>query len=626
MSGAPDIDALIGDHLDGVLGEEGRLRLEAWLAADPAHRRRFLRLVMDHAALTRLARAMAAKPPTLRTRRILARRPRPWLAPLALAAGLLLALGAWWLWAGPSGQAITIEAPAVAIQPPAIDRQPQLAGRRLAAGTRFAADKAALLHWDDGSEIRLAPGTEVEIGSGLGLHLLRGRLDAVIAAQPAEQPARFSTNEAMVTVVGTSLAVEAGAGESSTEVRKGQVRVRRNANGSEVLVGADECVAIAAGLDLRVRPLGSPAGTIHQVAAGARWPDLARLQPGDVIELAAGTHTGAWRLPASGTALRPIEVRGAGMEATCIDASGASTSGEHNGPRAVLQVDGRHVVISGLTLRGARNTTANAAGLRLLSGADAIALRSCRIDGCDIGVFTDPGPGDLLVEDCVIVGNGTASPVRATHNLKLANRSATVRGCRISDAHFGVNIELHDGQHRLIGNRISGGGEGEIGLVLNGAVPSRLDLVGNLVVGRTRAAGSNHDRFIYVNRPPGAALQLTLHGCTLVAGEPLNQMIDASGCEVMLSSSIVAGSARLATPGTRLSGQDNCLPEQADDAGLTRTKRDAPGFIDPAAGDYRLLPGSPCRGAALSPPPALEPPGVGTPARPRGADGNIGAY
>lgn len=607
MSAVLDIDALIGDHLDGVLGEAGRLQLEAWLAADPAHRRRFLRLVMDHAALTRLATAMAAKPPTLRTRRILARRPRPWLAPLALAAGLLLAIGGWWLWSGTDGQ-------------------PRLDGRQLAAGTRFAADGATRLRWDDGSEVSLAPGTEVEIGSGLALRLLRGRLDAVIAAQPAERPASFATGEATVTVVGTSLAIEAGAGESSTEVRKGRVRVRRESDGAEVTVGAEECVAIAAGLDLRVRPLGSPAGTVHRVAAGAPWPDLAKLQPGDVIELAAGTHAGAWRLPASGTALRPITVRGTGMAATCLDASGASTSGEHNGPRAVLQVDGRHVVITGLTLRGARNTTANAAGMRLMSSADVIALRSCRIDGCDIGVFADPGPGDLLIEDCDIVGNGIASPLRATHNLKLANRSATVRGCRISDAPFGLNIELHEGRHRLLGNRITGGGEGEIGIELGGAVASTVELAGNLVVGRVRAAGSNHDRFIQVNRPSGAAVQLTLHACTLVAGEPLNWLIDASGCDVVLSSSIVVGSARLATPGTRLAGQGNCLPEQSADAGLAQTLFGDPGFADPAAGDYRLRPGSPCRGAATSPPPELEPPGVGTPARPRSADGNLGAY
>lgn len=610
------IDRLVSDHLDGALDAAGRERLEAWLAADATHRRRFVRLAMDHAALLRLTSVMAAKPATVRTRRILERRPRAWRLPLALAASLLLAVGGWWLWAGAG----------------AAERQPLLLadGSRLAAGSTVAApaDAAAVLRWDDGSEIRLLPGTQAEVGSGLDLRLLRGRLEAAIATQPEHQPARFATAEAVVTVVGTTLAVEAGEGESAAEVEHGRIGVRRTADGAEVAVSAGECVAIVPGRDLRVRPLGTPSGTVHRVAPGGAWPDLGRLQPGDAIELAAGTHVGAWRLRASGTALRPIVVRGAGMDATLIDATGAQTSGERSAPRAALQVDGHHVIVADLALRGARNTTANAAGLRLLPTADAVTLRASRISGCDLGISADPGSGALLVEDCVIHGNGIASAVRSTHNLRLANRSATVRGCRISDAPFGANIELHDGRHRLIGNRISGGAEGEIGIGLTQTTSCELEAVGNLVVGRARATDSNHDRFIYVNRPGGATgtVQLRLHACTLVAGAPLNWMIDAAGGEVTLTASIVAGSTRLATPGTRLGGHGNCLPEHADAGALSGTLHGDPGFADPAAGDYRLAPTSPCRGVAVPQPPAIAPPGTDAPAGPRPAAGGIGAY
>jgi ferric-dicitrate binding protein FerR (iron transport regulator) len=641
MSSGPPVIRLISDHLDGALDAPGRARLEGWLAEDPAHRQRFVRMAMDHAALKRLASVMAAKPPTLRTRRILARRrPQPWLMPFALAASLMLAAaGGWWRWSGSAGS----PAPAGDHRPllASAPRQPLLAsargvaatiGSRLSAGTPLvtAADGMATLRWDDGSEVHLDAGTEVEIGDGIAVRLVRGRIAAELAAQPSDHPACFTTSEADVFVVGTALAIAAGDGESSAEVGHGRVRVRQRSTAAEAMVGAGECVAIAPGLPLRVRPIGSPAGVVHRVMAGGDWPDQASVHPGDLIELASGIHPGSHRLTASGTLLRPIVVRGAGMDATVLDATSATTSGEHSGPRGVLQVEGRHVAIRDLTLRGARNATANAAGVRMLDGADGIALSGCRIAGCDSGMMADPGPGSLLVEDCVIAGNGIDSRARSTGNLKLANRDVTIRGCRISDARFGVNVELRDGTHHLIGNRIGGGAEGEIGIVLSGPGRNSVELAGNLIASEPRAQGSNRSRFIYVHRPTEVAgtLLLAIHASTLVAGEPSNWMIDAPGCTVELTASIVAGSPNLATAGTVLAGTGNCLPAEASDAGLGGTVRGAPGFIDAAAGDYRLLPTSPCHGAAPATPPLprLAPPGVMGGAAPRSPDGNIGAY
>jgi len=635
MSRIADIDTLISEHLEGLLGDEGRLRLEAWLTEAPAHRRRYLHLVMEHAALTRLAATMAAKPPTLRTRRVLARRrPQPWLVPLALAAGLVLSVAGWWLWP----QADARAQPLAAVEQPADALLPVLTagtgtdgviGSRLAAGSSLTTDAegTAMLRWDDGSEVRLDADTRVEIGSTTGLRLLAGRLSATMAAQPAQRPARFATSDAEVIVIGTTLVLAAADGESAVEVGHGRVRVRRLADAAEVAVAAGECVAVAPGLPLRARPLGSPAGTLHRVEPGAAWP--VKLVPGDVVELAAGTHPGARRWTATGTTLRPILLRGAGPDATILDATGVATSGEHSGPRAVVQVEGRHVGITGLALRGARNGL-NAAGVRLLSGADAVTVSDCRISDCDQGITADGGSGNLLVEDCDIAGNGIEILGRSSGNLKLANRSTTLRGCRIGAARFGVNIELHDGRHRLIANRISGGGDGEIGFELAGATDSRIDLLGNLVVGTPRAHGRNRNRFIFVNRPAGAGgkVQIVVRSCTLVAGESKNQMLDAPGCQVELTACIVVGGSRLATAATTLTGRANCLPTATADSGLSGTLRGDPGFVDQAQGDFHLRPGSLCRGAA--PPglvgPGREPPGTATRSRERDSMVDIGAF
>src|SRR5258708_3838768 len=95
-----DGDQLISAHLDGELDEDGQRRLDAWLAADREHQRRFLRLVMDHRALAERTaverfRTRGRKGET--ARRPAARRPA-WPRRGALAAGLALALAGAWAW------------------------------------------------------------------------------------------------------------------------------------------------------------------------------------------------------------------------------------------------------------------------------------------------------------------------------------------------------------------------------------------------------------------------------------------------------------------------------------------------------------------------------------------------
>src|SRR5258708_25017948 len=46
-----ETDRLINAYLDGELDDAGQRQLDAWLANDREHQRRFLRLVMDHRAI-----------------------------------------------------------------------------------------------------------------------------------------------------------------------------------------------------------------------------------------------------------------------------------------------------------------------------------------------------------------------------------------------------------------------------------------------------------------------------------------------------------------------------------------------------------------------------------------------
>lgn len=597
------IDALIGDHLDGALDASGRRALEDWLAADPAHRRRFVRLVMLHRALSARAAAPAA-------RRAPRRRPLlPYAA--ALAAALILVLSAWWLRTGSA-------APAAAgpLYVP-------LAGepRRLSPGDAVAAGS---LRWDDGTLVELADGTRAVLGEAVGLHLEVGSLAAAVAPQPAARPARFTTAEAEVGVIGTTLTVDAAAGESAVAVSHGRVRVRRVTDGAEAEVGAGACLAVAPQGELRVRPVGTPSGRVYAIRPGDPLPPDAALGPGDVIEFAPGVHRGAWRLAASGTRLRPLLVRGAGMDASVLDAGASDVSGAGAAPRAALQLEGSWIAVSGLGITGARNRT-NAAGIRLLARADGIAVRDCRIHGNDQGIVADAGSGSLLVDGCAIAGNGSAEAPGLTHNLNLGGRSAEVRGSLIDDAVAGVNVKLRAGTHRLIGCRIAGGGDGEI--VVDADASCSLEIIGCVVAGRARPEGWNRTRFIAVNAPPGLAA-VRIIGSTLVAGEPRQRIVDAGGGTIELSGCIVAGSDLLAPPGARLFGRSNCLTLAAPADGLAGVLRGDPAFRDPAAGDWRLRPDSRCRTArdpAVATPP-LEPPGAHGPARPRSADAALGAH
>src|SRR3954471_23492063 len=64
------------------------------------------------------------------------------------------------------------------------------------------------------------------------------------------------------------------------------------------------------------------------------------LQPGDVIEVDAGTYTDFCQLTASGTQAMPIVMRGVAGPRPIVDAAGKDLNGVGSTPRAIFQWNG----------------------------------------------------------------------------------------------------------------------------------------------------------------------------------------------------------------------------------------------------------------------------------------------
>lgn len=203
-----DLDRLFQAWLSGPLSEEDGRRLQE-LLADPAQRRRWRALADLEGALAERGAAVAREPAHASphtTRRLRRQRPAPrrWW-PLALAAGLLLAVGAGWL-LRPQGEAAL----------------PTLEGRPLARG--LAVEGPATLQWTDGSEAILAAASRARVAmQGKGLDLEAGSLAVQVASQPRGRRFTVRTSQALTEVVGTRFRLRCEAGLTALQVEEGAV-------------------------------------------------------------------------------------------------------------------------------------------------------------------------------------------------------------------------------------------------------------------------------------------------------------------------------------------------------------------------------------------------------------------
>ena len=232
---------------------------------------------------------------------------------------------------------------------------------------------------------------------------------------------------------------------------------------------------------------------------------LPRLRAGDVVEIDPGTYRETARLTANGTADAPITFRGVGESMPVFDAEGLDTSGRGPVPRAILQIQGAHVVVENLVFVNARNGE-NAAGIRLLDSTNAV-VRNCKISRCDMGLFG----GDretALVEGCDIFENGTETFNGYSHNLYMDGNRVIVRNCHIHDALFGQNYKSRAHYNELWFNHVAGSAEGEIGCVDGEGRTDRPNsnvlMVGNVVVSKADRTGNAAKFVLFGSEGEGA--------------------------------------------------------------------------------------------------------------------------
>ncbi len=615
-----EIAALISDHLDGLIDDAGAARLETWLAAERAHQERFLRMVMDHRAL--LAHyAMARhqrRPRSARTRRA------PALALLgALAA--LLALAVLW-WRAPLGArrtevvdpagatfALLLEGGGESVlragAPVAIAR-----GDALRPGDRItvAGGASCALRCPDGTVLRLADDAELELvatAPAKQLLLRRGRLEAEFSPQPPGQPAVIATPEAEVTVRGTALTVVSREGESRAEVSHGLVTLTRRSDHAVVPLAAGEYAIAAPQLALVARARGEPSGARYAVGAGQAYAglgELPALHPGDVVELHPGSHQGAYRFSANGTALRPITVRGVGAAPAVVTGAGLRP-GIGALPHALFEIAGAHLTIEHLDFAEARNG-GTAAGILIGVHAHHTVIRGCRITRCDKGIEAEDD--DLVIEDCEIGEIGALENDGFCHGLLLAGARAWVRHCDIHDCHHGQGIKCRSAFLLLQDCRLTDAEDGELGIVdpPAGPVPdSDVVVVGTLIASKPARRG-NQQRFIEVESDAGGSRRGTLYllNDTLVAADGRNLFINTAhaAMRTVAQNTIFFGSERIAQLGQGGFSARGCwMPSTAASPPGTADGVPAgaagPGFVDAARRDFRLRADAACRGRGV---------------------------
>jgi hypothetical protein len=331
------------------------------------------------------------------------------------------------------------------------------------------------------------------------------------------------------------------------------------------------------------------------------------LTAGDIVEVDPATYNEVKRWTVSGTAAKPIVIRGVGGARPIFDATNQVVDGVLPHPRAVFQVEGDYITLENLEFRNARNGD-NGAGIRVTSGNNA-TVRNCRITFCDMGMMSDNN-SNLVVEASEIASNGTSLYDGFSHNFYLGGNSATIRFCYIHDSLFGQNFKTRAHYTELLFNYIADSQDGEVGLVdaaETGATNSHAVMIGNIVISKPRLSGYNSGRFIQFGQDSGGQHNGTLFAFnnTLIAGDGRIQFLSANvtNATIVAENNIFYGSGQLVgTTGGGVRGTNNWAQTSASiPASFSATTGGTdPGFVNRAMRDLRLTKSSACRNVGLN--------------------------
>ena len=356
---------------------------------------------------------------------------------------------------------------------------------------------------------------------------------------------------------------------------------------------------------------GQPFATIGSVPA---------LQPGDIVDIFAGTYNEVVRWTNPGTAGNPITIRGMGATRPVVDATGFTVDGVLPRPRAVFQVEASYIIIQNLEFVNARNGD-NGSGIRVTSyGAPTtnVTIDNCMVDNNDMGIMSD-STDNLLIQSCDVGFNGTANRTGYSHNFYLGGTKSTIQSCYIHDSLYGQNFKTRGHYTELLYNFIANSQDGEVGLVDDPptALPnSNAVMIGNLVVAKPRISGFNGERFIQFGQDSGGAHNGTLNAInnTFVAGDSRINFLDAniSGASIVATNNIFYNSLTLSTGNGPVSGTNNWAQSGASiPAGMIGTVLGSdPSFVNPGVSDYHLTAASPCINIGANSPTYLDGNGV----------------
>jgi hypothetical protein len=378
------------------------------------------------------------------------------------------------------------------------------------------------------------------------------------------------------------------------------------------------------------------------------------LQPGDIVEVDPGTYTDACQLTASGTAAKPITLRGVPGPRPLFDATGLDLSGAGSVPRAIFQfTGGSHWRVQHLELTGATNASANGAAFRLTAGALDVVIDDVSVHDCQDGFMSD-GPATLTVTSSDVFHNGAGDGF--SHNFYVQGQSIVLIGNHIHDSKGGQNVKVRSHDALIAYNLIENAGNYEIDLIQNppqtDAPNANVILIGNVIV-RPSSADNNSQVILWGTdnaADSGRNGSLFALSNTFILAHPSNRLFHAIspalGSQIHLVNSIVhatvsgTGLAADATTAGILVGSNDWISSNVTTAGtltsiLTGT---APGFV--SATDLHLTPGSPVLGVGLSGATAVDGTGatvsglpdqefsvpLGTMARAAGSALDLGAY